>query len=128
MAKYGNTLLKLLLLITMVVEPVMFTYAMAGMGHHNGADNSMAAEFGLHCQSSISHDMCMADDSSQQQHDNAKKVMDDCCSTPACGPAAVSNLILPISEAFSETYLPLNISRAGIVLPSEIKPPRSLLG
>jgi len=128
MPKFGKTLLKLLLLITLVVEPVMFSYAMAGMGHHHGANNSMAAEYGLHFQSSMSHDMAMPDDSSHQQHDKVKTAMNDCCSTPACCPAVVSGFVLPVNDVFSETYLPLNVSWAGIVLPSEIKPPRSLLG
>ena len=127
MPKFGKTLLKLLLLITLVVEPVTFSYAMAGIGHHHGANSSMTAEHGLHCQSSKSHDMSMPDDSSHQQNHKVKKAMDDCCSTPACGPAAVSTFVLPISEVFIETYLPLNVSWTGIVLPSETKPPRSLL-
>lgn len=120
-------MLKLLLLITLVVEPVTFSYAMAGMGYHHGANNFMAAEYGQHCQSSMSHDMSTQDDSSHQQHHKVKKALDDCCSTPACGPAAVSTFVLPISERFTETYLPFNVSRTGIVLPSETKPPRSLL-
>jgi len=106
----------------------MFSYAMAGMEHYHDANNSMAAEHGLHFQSSMSHDMSMPDDALHQQHHKVKKVMADCCSTPVCCPAVVSSFVLPVSKVHSETYLPFNALWTDIVLPSEAKPPRSLIG
>jgi len=119
--------LKFLLLVTLVVEPVMFSYAMAGMGHHHDANNSMTAEFGLHFQSSMSHDISTPDNALHQQRHKVKKVMDDCCSSPACCAAVVSTFVLPDNEFLYESYLPFNMFWKGIVLPSETKPPRSLL-
>jgi len=118
----GKTIIKLLL-ITMVIQPVAFSYAMASMDHgHHHTHSSVFDHAG-----DYAVDDGMAPEHHHDDHDG-KGGTDSCCLTPACSPASVMCVfetpILPSSNYIEATITSL----ISIYLPAEIKPPRSLLG
>lgn len=126
MPKIGTTVLKLLLLITMVVEPVLLSYAMAGVMHHQGGA-VMAMETGAD-QGAMSHDMKGCDSATQQGQHDGDGGHDNCCSTPACGAAVLLDFVLPATDIASHYFASCDSAWEGVILPSATKPPRSLRG
>ena len=116
---------KLMLIITMVIQPVAITHAMASMDHSQhqvsfANKQSHDGYFEMH------QDVPDAQHDSHESSDNSD--MNNCCNSAACCPAAlvgISNLEQMPAPEYS-TYL--HISWEGVILPSEIKPPQSLLG
>lgn len=127
MPKIGKTILKLLLVITMLIEPAVFSYAMAGGGHSHDGSAVMAPAHDSH-HASMSPGADEVHKSSGQNQVDGNGFLDNCCSAPACGAAMPSGFGSPISETPSRHYISFVISWEGVVLPSEIKPPRNLLG
>ncbi len=105
-------MLKLLLLIIMVIEPVLFFYAMAGS----------------HDESSVSMSQNMNASTHYSHTGDSKGKMNNCCSTPACGAAVFSSFSPPATEALFQYFAPFNLTWKGVILPTAIKPPRSLRG
>ncbi len=108
-----NLLLKLLLVITLMIQPVMLSYAMASMDH---SQQHVAASVDHHIMGEMSDHQASLDDNS---------ALDDCCSSAACCPAALivaSELVRSIpSVQFTRDYIS---SWPAVDLPAEIRPPR----
>jgi len=118
----GKIIIKLLLVITMVIQPVSFSYAMASMSQGDHAQYSASNHAGDH----IAND-AMAEVPDHNDH-KAGSGTDNCCLTLACSPASVMDAfdILQVSSSgYIEATASLLIS---IDVPAEIKPPRDLLG
>ena len=106
--------IKLLLIITIVIQPVTFSCAMASedLGHHE--NHSMSEG--------------MADHNDQNTHEDDSE-LDNCCYATACNPAASVINIVTVPHASNSLYVaPSPSSLKSVDLPTEIKPPRSLLG
>lgn len=115
----------LLLIITMVIQPVILSYAMVGMDHgrHYSVDN-------VHYQVEHHHlkharNILTAD---RQTDNNTGGVLDNCCFSTACGPAAVSVAVVTPEITNFIFPLPLNSSAEGVYLPVRFKPPQILPG
>ena len=118
----GKMIIKLLLIITMVIQPVIFSYAMAGMGQGHHAQYAASNHAGDHM---VSEAMAKASD---QDNHKAKSGTDNCCLTLACSPASVMDAF-DILQVSSSSYIEATASLLiSIDLPTEIKPPRSLFG
>jgi len=113
--------LKLILVITMIIQPVVFSYAMANVyhnhqntslisQHHNGDHNSTHADL-----NHSGHNQNMNSDSDS---------MDNCCASPACSGAMASSISLSTAQVLFVFSPTVNISRKGVVLSAEIKPPK----
>lgn len=119
----GKSISKLLLIITMVIQPVMFSYAMASMDHSHQAPSSLAHEqTGDHAMNEG-----MADTHDQNAHEG-DSALDNCCNTAACSPASVMSVITVPYVPKSQYIVSAASTLRSIDLPTEIKPPRSLLG
>lgn len=90
-----KTILKLLLLITMVVEPVLLSYAMAGVGHQHrgfGMTSELKLEQETEHAAMSHHGMHLMAEHVSQQADMADTgEVDNCCATPACAAAAMQS-------------------------------------
>ena len=120
---------QLLLMLTLVIQPVMTAYAMASMPVSMQHTGSAAVQEREACHSmkqtvADTHHGAhqMADDDATANAD-----MGDCCHSGACCSFAVFDVVsfgfIP-SPAFSAQ---LPISWGSVVLSSEFKPPRTLL-
>lgn len=111
----GKAFLKLLLVITLMFQPVVLSYAMASMDHS-------------HQPVTVSMPHHVMDDAGVQQsaHDDVNNsVSDDCCSSAACCPAAtISSVEMTRSVPNRVFTLHYSSSWEVIDLPAEIKPPR----
>lgn len=124
----GTRLLKLLLIIAMVMQPVVVSYAMAGMGlgmdhtKHQASSTVEKSHHGDHVMDGAISSV------PQQDQDDGTETMNDCCNSAACCPAAAVDLaVIPhASNAFFST-IP-HSSWEGVEPPAEIKPPRPHLG
>jgi hypothetical protein len=114
--KYSNikNLLNILLIITLVVQPVMFTYAMASMSHGHHVSMAMSHDMNTH------HAMQIDDASSS----SSSVMLDDCCKTPACSPAVLTSSLDVQHIPAVHHDLSFNVSMMSVDLPSENKPPR----
>ena len=114
---------KLLLIVTMVIQPVAITHAMASMDHsqHQASFANKQSHDGHHV---------MNQDIPDAQHDEStgNSDMNNCCNTAACCPAALVDITTLERTPVPEYSTHLHISWEGVILPSEIKPPQSLLG
>ncbi|MCF6280743.1 MAG: hypothetical protein L3J28_00805 [Candidatus Polarisedimenticolaceae bacterium] len=111
----GKSMTKLLLIITLMFQPVMLSYAMASMVHsHQQATSSMDH-----------HTLHKMGDQHASDADASDNILDDCCNSAACCPAAtiVATEIARSapSTLFIHFYSP---SWPVIDLSAEIKPPR----
>ncbi len=111
---------RLLLLFTLVMQPLAMAYAMSEVDHGHHQDEAMA----------MSHDhegaaMAMDDDGDSA---SPSGFLDDCCNSAACAPAAVIGALVAPAAVVPQHFLPLVQHWAGIDLPTEAEPPRSLLG
>ena len=123
MLTLAGNVIKLLLIITMVVQPVMASYAMAAMNHsqHQAATVVEQGHEGHHAMHQGMTPM------QQQQDDDDMSAMNDCCNSAACCPAAVVEIVVMPCNSDSDFSISPYTVRDGIDLPAEIKPPRPLL-
>ena len=110
-------------IFTMVIQPVAITHAMASMDH-----SQHQASFANKQSHDGHHEMHQDVADVQLDESTSNSDLNDCCNTSACCPAALVVIgtleRMPVPEY--STYL--HISWEGVILPSEIKPPQSLLG
>lgn len=112
----GKTIVKILLMITLVIQPVLLSYAMASGGHHHMGQAMEAHHHGM---------TEMHDQADHAAHDEDQtSFFDNCCTTPACAAAAFSEITAVALEYCSLTYRPNTLSFIGVTLPSDRKPPR----
>ena len=116
---------KLLLIVTMVIQPVAITHAMASMGHsqYQASFVSEQSHDGHH---EMHQDVPDVQHDSHESSDNSD--MNNCCNSAACCPAALVDITTLERMPAPEYSTHLHISWEGVILPSEIKPPQSLLG
>lgn len=124
----GKNILGLLLVITMVIQPVAFSYAMTGMV--SGMDHSQhQASASVEKNHNGHHVMDESRSTVQQQaHDDGAEMMTDCCNSAACCPAAVVDLAVVQHTSATLFSFFSRPSWVGVEPPAEIKPPRTLLG
>ncbi len=115
--------IKLLLIITMVVQPVMASYAMASMSHLQHPPVAVVEQ-----DHDGHHSMHQEMSGTQQQDDDDMSAMNDCCNSTACCPAAVVEIVVMPYNNDSDFSISSYTVGDGIDLPAEIKPPRPLLG
>ncbi len=111
-----------MLIITMGVQPVMFSYAMANMDHSHHQASVVAGQ--NHDGHHVMHD----DVSLAEPQDADTGALNDCCNSAACCPAAVADIDVMLHEPNTLSFVSSHTSWEGIDLPAEVKPPRSLLG
>jgi len=128
----GKRILKLLLVIAMVIQPVAFSYAMASMTHGSEAGSNMGMTHAHHQASASTgeshnnhHDMMHGDTAlDTHQPEESSDTMNNCCNTAACCPAAVVSIEIELfipSTLFPPSTAP---SWKGIDLSADAKPPR----
>lgn len=122
----GTRLVKLLLIIIMVIQPVSYAYAMAGVsqGHHSDMALSISddTQVGHHAMNENGQDSQM-----QNAHEH-ESAADTCCNTVACCQAfVVSEFTVRQDLPHSQYELSVDTHVRSIDLPAEIKPPRRLL-
>ena len=106
--------IKLLLIITIMIQPVTFSCAMASEDH------------GHHENYTMSESMAGPHDQNTHEGDSTP---DNCCYTAVCNPMASIMNIVTVPHAPNSLYVALGpFSVKSVDLPTEIKPPRSLLG
>lgn len=108
----------LLLVITMVIQPALFSHAMASMNHGT-------AQMQSHDMHPVSHDDYGSDHSSHDGKAHGATV-DNCCHTPACGPALMADVVVALQPL--RPFYPRVVDHAlyDVDLPVSIKPPRVL--
>lgn len=113
-----------LLIMTMVVQPVALTYAMAGVDHSKHHQSPVVAEHGHDDHHGMHHDLMSAH--GHEYGDGS--VMSDCCDTSACCPAVLIDTVA--AEPLPILIYPIHLHTAwqAVILPSEMKPPRRFLG
>jgi len=116
-------MLNVLLIITMVIQPITLSYAMAGMAHSHHAPSLANSHNGDYAMNEN-----MADAHDQNVHQKGGNNLDNCCHTATCSPASMVNTgnLSYIPE--SQSIVSIAPALKGIDLPTEIKPPRHLLG
>jgi hypothetical protein len=121
MNKPGKLLLQCLLIISLVIEPLAFARAMAGMDPGQGCAEMTQQEVPV-----SDGRLCASAANTQQQHMDGKYVTRHCCSAMQCFVAVIPGaLSLPAARAVGH-FLPYDVSWTGIKLPLETKPPRRL--
>jgi len=127
MANRFKKLIQLMLIVTMVVQPVALSYAMAGMDHSQHMSASVIV-MENHTDEHAAHGMGgmaakQLDDATQG---DGKSAMNDCCNSAACCPAAVLEISV-LSHQPTELYsFTTHSPWEAIALPAEVKPPRPL--
>jgi len=135
-AAKGKITLKLLLIIVMVIQPVLVSYAMAGMldSHHQALAVAGQAGEGSIANSDAS---APAHYAGWVQNDNPinesgvdgdSNTNGDCCNSAQCCPAAVVDVDVLLHAQNPIFFTPFLLSWEGVSLSTEIRPPRSLLG
>ncbi len=122
----GKTVLKLLLIIALMVQPTMFSSAMAEMISGN-VDECTTTDM----QNRNSADMPFMtghhEQAGKNHMDDGNSGQNDCCSTPACSGAAVITGWMPVTRIKASRNFNAHADDCkGVILSSEIKPPRSL--
>ena len=112
---------KLLLIITMVIQPVAITHAMASMDH-----SQHQTSFANKQSHEMHQDVPDAQHDSHESSDNSD--MNNCYNSAACCPAALVGMSNLEQMPAPEYSAYLHTSWEGVILPSKIKPPQSLLG
>jgi len=119
-------LLKLMLIAIMVFQPMGAAFSMTMMSHHMGAMPDMAA---------VSNVMDHATESvATLDHTHLNADSDDCCasstvcSMASCGAVLFMNAIALPAVEMDSIYFSSDHSWACILLPTDIRPPRSHLG
>jgi hypothetical protein len=118
----GKTIVKLLLLITLVIQPVSIAYVMASMGQSHHAQSPLSVHNGGHADNSN------MTDTHDQYSPVASGEPENCCLSAVCSPASVMS-DCSVAHVKSSQYIATTVaSLISIDLPAEIKPPRNLLG
>jgi len=115
-----------MLIVTMVVQPVALSYAMAGMDHSQHMAASVIV-MDNHTDEHTAHSMGgMAAKQLDATQGDGMSAMNDCCNSAACCPAAVLEIsVLPHQPTGLYSFT-THASWEAIALPAEIKPPRPL--
>lgn len=121
MANWGNYF-KLLLIITMVIQPITFSYAMANVAHGHHAPSLAHSDNGDYAMNKN-----MADAHYQNIHQESDSDVDNCCHTTTCNPASMVNTGNMPHVPKSQCIVSIAPAQKSIDLPPEIKPPRSHL-
>ena len=114
-------MLRLVLVAIMVIQPVMFSYAMADVNHNHRSV--------IVSEQSYSHYHVLSEHQSHgdyQQSDDTHSA-NNCCASPACSGAVVSTMVLHSSPVPSECLSEINMLGDSAVLFAESKPPRQFL-
>jgi hypothetical protein len=120
----GKTVFKLLLIITMVIQPVAVSYAMASMNH---ASQSAAAS------GKAGHEQChmtnheLADTQHDSHGSTGNSDMGDCCHAAGCCPVAVLAIDSTLEISTPSFSAQFSTTWGNVILPSEVKPPRRFL-
>jgi hypothetical protein len=122
MAKSGKIVMRWLLIITMMIQPALFSHAMASMEHGDAAIEMV--EHDMHHASDAAIDAASSDHHSPHDQQQDAKV-DNCCHTPACAPALFVDAVLTLQPL--RPLYPRGIDHAlyDVDLPVNIKPPRT---
>jgi len=121
MSQIRNISLKLLLIITMIIQPVVFSYAMANI-YHNHQNISQMPQ--IHDGDHNSTHVDLSHSGHSQNIDSESDSMGNCCASPACSGAMASSVSLFTAQALFEYFPTINTLRKGIVLSADIKPPK----
>ena len=113
-------MLKLLLAITMVVQPVSFSYAMASMTLSHHAASPISSYSNQHSMSGHKTDA-----HEQNTHEGGNE-SGRCCQSTVCSPASVLSVAAVGCKSKSHRIMSVVIILTSIDLPTEIKPPRNL--
>ncbi len=113
--------LKLVLIITMIIQPVVFSYAMASVHHNHQISSQMSQN---HDGDHNSTHEGLSHSEHNQNIDTESDLMGNCCASPACSGAMASSVSHLTSQTLFEYSPTINISRKGIVPSTEIKPPK----
>ena len=123
MAKCKGPTLELLLIIAMMIQPVVFAHAMATTDHtdHHASFSAMHSHEG---HEATHGDVAVA----QHDHGAATGALIDCCYSALCCAAIALDaevIVHSPNAAFSKSP---SSRWHGVDLPTEIRPPRNLLG
>jgi hypothetical protein len=124
MAHRFKKLIQLMLIVTMVVQPVALSYAMAGMDHSQHMSASVIV-MEHHTDEHAAHGMAAKQLDDATQGDGAS-AMNDCCNSAACCPAAVLEISVLSHQPTGLYSFSTHSSWEGIALSAEVKPPRPL--
>jgi len=119
-SQQGKVVTILVLIVTMVIQPVLLSYAMAGMDH--GRRYSVTkVQYQVDHHVNHARNILIAD---HQTNNDSGGVQDDCCYSTACSPAAL--LVSAVTSEITNFLfpLPLDSSAEGIHLPVKLKPPQ----
>jgi len=132
----GKILLKLMLIAILAIQPVVFSYAMAGM-HHSQHQNTteLTTAMSLHdnqhekqhkdhhsaLHNTVSPDQVMNHASSDDKHGG---MLDNCCDTAACGVATIGYIHLVLPQFHFEYVLITHLPMTSADLTTEVRPPR----
>ncbi|TPW15621.1 MAG: hypothetical protein FD130_1169 [Halothiobacillaceae bacterium] len=119
----GKVILQWLLVITLVIQPVVVSYAMASMSFTHST--SLPAEQG-HAMHHMMADS-VTDTTNTQQQDQDNSNADNCCNTAACCPAALLYTDTFVYKTTSSTYLYVPLALDDVDPPVAFKPPRKHL-
>ncbi len=114
-------LLRLLLVIVMVIQPLQSAVAMSGMA---SVDEPVTV-------SAVGEPSCVyhlaSDDGDATHHSLGSDhgMLDDCCSTPACHAVGLVPFVPVLRPAVAHSHPLFETSMQGITLPAERKPPRA---
>jgi hypothetical protein len=126
-----SLMIKLLLITIMVLQPVGAAFSMTMMSHHMSSASDMGKHIGM-----MDHgDRQTADGlGAHLDHSDISTEADDCCMSTAaclmasCGAVLFSNTVsIPKVEKVS-IYSSIDLSLVGISVPTELRPPRNLIG
>jgi hypothetical protein len=124
----GKMVFKLLLIVTLAIQPIANTYAMASMSHSQPANATTSEQ--LHSGHHVMSQYDLKQDVSEVHHDNHDHAnngdINDCCDTSACCPAAIVDIYF-LDQVPTPSYSAhFHNSLEGVILPSEIKPPQRI--
>ena len=122
-------MLQWLLIITMMIQPALFSHAMASMDHGYAAAQTqiqIQIQIQIHEMDPMNNDVGHDASSGHHAHDGMPlgTTVDNCCHTPACGPALIVDVVLMLQPSRSFYSRALYHSLYGVDLPVSIKPPR----
>jgi hypothetical protein len=130
MALKRRTTLALLLIVTMVVQPMAFSYAMAGVdhtSHHTLVSQDHSSVSHEHSSVSQEHSSVSQEHSSVAQDHHDRDVLIDCCNSAVCCGAVALDAEMNLHVPNAACYVSPSSSWEGVDLPTEIRPPRNLL-
>ena len=119
------TLLRLLLVTTLVLQPVLSAIAMGNMTASTGVE--VSAAISPEMDGACAHHLPGEDEGAHSAYSGTgdHSTFDDCCSTPACHAVGILSFV-PSLQPVVVDFAPLFESPLrGIVLSAEGKPPRA---